>query len=131
MTMHSGVKLITNAHPPSRLALNYWYNPLREGAQRIIENILFIDESCATKSPLKVDWTMSMSPCNISHTETKKCKTLQWSNESLRTPLTRLPDLDKALAVKCSKMILVLMGNRVLEKGKEPGSEERAKVCTP
>ena len=48
------VKLSTNVHPPTRLVLSYWYNPLREGMQRIIENILFVDESCATKRPLKV-----------------------------------------------------------------------------
>ncbi|CAD7923840.1 unnamed protein product [Amoebophrya sp. A120] len=124
-----GIKLLTDAHPPARLALNYWYNPLKKGAQRIIENILFVDESCAKKHPLKVDWTMSMSPCNISHTETKKCKILTWSNQTLATPLTRLPDLDKSLALKCSKMILVLMANRVLEQGKEPTSDERAKIA--
>ncbi|CAD7953085.1 unnamed protein product [Amoebophrya sp. A25] len=124
-----GVKLLTNAHPPARLALNYWYNPLKQGAQRIIENILFVDESCAKKHPLKVDWTMSMSPCNISHTETKKCKILTWGNETIATPLTRLPDLDKSLALKCSKMILVLMANRVLEANKEPNSDERAKIA--
>lgn len=124
-----GIKLLTDAHPPARLALNYWYNPLKKGAQRIIENILFVDESCAKKHPLKVDWTMSMSPCNISHTETKKCKILQWSNQTLANPLTRLPELDKSLALKCSKMILVLMANRVLEQGKEPTSDERAKIA--
>lgn len=124
----SGVEMVADARPPTRLGLNFWFNPNKNGAQKIIENIIYVDDSTASKRPLKVDWTMSMSPCNISHTQTKSNKILEWSNQPITAPLTRLPTIDDSLAIKCSKLILVFMGEHLLQPGVVTNTEARAKV---